>query len=387
MERPMRIALVCTGLGRVQRGFETAAAQLFDKLRSHHDVVLYQGARPSGSGRVYHVPNIPRAAWKSLISDRRSYRYEQLTFSAGLMPFLLAHRPDVVHYPDITLGNAVRKIRDLLSLRFVMVMWNGGPSPPHHVESCDFVQQVSPVEYRQAVEYGVPESRMTLVPNGLDCERFSAGVEHTLTRRRYGIPENRQIVLSCAAINSSHKRIDYLIEEFSRLDPNRFFLVVAGQRHEETPAIERLARGILKNNCLFLTVPNFEMPALYRAADIMVLCSLREGLPIVLLEAMASGIPVVAHDSELFRWVMGSSNCLIDMQVSGHLATKIKLVLTDPDKARSAARINLANVQKRFDWAEILPQYVQMYERAIHLGRRPIVGTRGSESAVNTRSA
>jgi 1,2-diacylglycerol 3-alpha-glucosyltransferase len=359
----MKIALICTGLGRVRRGFETATAELFHQLKGRTDVTLYKGGGSSSEEEVC-VWNIPRSALKGFVNDDRAYRYEQLSLAAGLIPFLLTNRPDVVHYSDGALGNAIARLRNLLSLRFVMVLWNGAPFSPQHIASCDFIQQVSPVEYQKAIDYGIPASRMKLLPYGLDCARFTAASNRSATLRHYGIPEDRKVILSVAAINVSHKRLDFLINEVSQLDPRKYFLVITGQRTEETAAVERLAQEKLPNGYAILSLPHSDMPELYQAADVMVLCSLNEGLGMVLLEAMASSTPVLAHGGEIFRWVIGSPDSLVDMQKTGALASRIRKVFDDPTETNAVVAKNIANVRQRFDWDVLRSQYLGLYEQA-----------------------
>jgi glycosyltransferase involved in cell wall biosynthesis len=61
------------------------------------------------------------------------------------------------------------------------------------------------------------------------------------------------------------------------------------------------------------------MPDLYQAADIFVLCSLREALGMAIIEAMSCGLPVVCHDFPVMRWVAGNGGVCVDMTESGAL--------------------------------------------------------------------
>src|SRR5207244_3262134 len=99
--------------------------------------------------------------------------------------------------------------------------------------------------------------------------------ERAARRERLRLPADRTIVLSVAALNRYHKRLDYLIEEVASLPEPRPFLLMAGQEEEETPGLRSLARERLgEDGHGFRSVPASEVADLYRASDVFVLASL-----------------------------------------------------------------------------------------------------------------
>ena len=144
-----------------------------------------------------------------------------------------------------------------------------------------------------------------------------------------------------AALNARHKRIDYLIEEVAALKDKRLFLCLAGEPGPETRELERLASERLPQRSVFLTIPHQQIPELMSAADIFVLASLHEGFGLVLIEAMAAGLPVVAHDGDHFRWLLSDAALLRDLSVPGAAGEAIQHLCDDPNlggRLRGAAR-------------------------------------------------
>jgi len=176
-------------------------------------------------------------------------------------------------------------------------------------------------------------------------------------RQELGIPEDARVVLSVAALNSRHKRVDYLIREIARLD-RPVWLVVAGQPTDETEFLNQEATRLLPGRFRFMTWPYERMHLLYAGADAFSLCSLTEGFGLVTVEAMLSGLPVVVHDSKVFHWIAAHSNVkFINMSEQGALATALAEILTNGNCPNSRAE-----ALRRFSWERLVPQYVEMYE-------------------------
>jgi glycosyltransferase involved in cell wall biosynthesis len=126
-------------------------------------------------------------------------------------------------------------------------------------------------------------------------------------------------------------------------------LVVAGDGPLRQEARDLAAR-ILPGRYTQVSFPATEMPALYRSADAFMHLSLAESFGNVFLEAWASGIPVVAHDSERLRWIVGDTQFLCDTQSVDSLRDALATAL-ETKKPRSTEGV------ERFAWPAIAAQY------------------------------
>jgi alpha-1,3-rhamnosyl/mannosyltransferase len=106
------------------------------------------------------------------------------------------------------------------------------------------------------------------------------------------------------------------------------------------------------------------MPDLYRAADLFVLPSLHEMFGIVLIEAMASGLPVVCHDSPGFRDTCGPSALYQNISVQGELAAGIARLLQDEPRRCLGSQAR-PWVMHRFSETAIIPLVLEMYRQVI----------------------
>jgi glycosyltransferase involved in cell wall biosynthesis len=214
--------------------------------------------------------------------------------------------------------------------------------------------------YEEARAFGMKGDKLFLLPYGVDSDRFSPEVRsfRNAVRKELGIPDEAKVVLTAAALNRWHKRIDYLIQEIARL-PGSFWLVAAGQRMEETAQLEDEAKRLIPARFRIITWPQDKTHMLYGAADVFTLTSLHEGFGLVTIEAMASGLPVIIHNGPEFRWVAGDTNVMcIDMAKDGELASAIR---------DASSRQYISNAResavKRFSWDSLVPQYLEMYQK------------------------
>ena len=146
-------------------------------------------------------------------------------------------------------------------------------------------------------DYGVDPWRIAIVHPGIDLERFRAG-DTTRARAQFGLDPATRVVLAVRRL-VPRTGVDVLLDAWSTadLDDLDATLVVAGDGPERAHLVERAARLGLRNVQFLGAVPDEVLPALYRAADVCVVPSVAlEGFGLVVLEALASGTPVIVTD-------------------------------------------------------------------------------------------
>ncbi len=141
----------------------------------------------------------------------------------------------------------------------------------------------------------VSPEKISVIGNGVDAERFQP-LDRGVARRRLGLPENEQLVVSVGALIASKGHallIAALAEVAPRYPRLRVYLVGEGPHRAE---LERLVRqtGMQGRVLLVGSKPNEELGLWFSAADLSCLVSAREGWPNVLLESLACGTPVLA---------------------------------------------------------------------------------------------
>jgi glycosyltransferase involved in cell wall biosynthesis len=114
-------------------------------------------------------------------------------------------------------------------------------------------------------------------------------------------------------------------------------------------------------------VPQSELADYYRAADALVLTSLREGFNQATVEAMACGLPVVATDIPGIRDGVGDAGILIPTGDPGAVADAVQRLIDEPESRRFYRQLGLARVG-RFDWSEIARRLHEIYVGVLAAG-------------------
>lgn len=192
--------------------------------------------------------------------------------------------------------------------------------------------------------------KVVVVPNGVDTERYPAPVDRARLRSELGLAPSHHAMIMVGTFKRQKGHV-HLVRALERVAP-RFpglRLLLAGDG-ELRPEIERLVRDAgLADRVRFLGSRR-DVPALLAASDSFVLPSLWEGLPIALVEAMASGLPVVATAVSGTSQVMvdGTTGWLVEPGRPDVLADAISELLRDPERARRMAATGRERVNRWF---------------------------------------
>lgn len=360
----MKLALLCSGLGHIQRGHEVFARDLFTLLAPHVDTTLFKGGGEPLAREVV-APNVPRNAaqlqhihvavspkWAAAKREQEQVRIEGETFAhAALLP-LLQGGYDVLHCLEQEVCNVLFDNRHLFQRPPKIVFSNGGAIPARDLPRCDFVQEHTAYNLARSAR-----GKSFMIPHGVDMQRFAPGI-HTDFRARHGIPADARLVLSVGSICYWHKRMDHVIREVAAL-PGAW-LAIVGQETADTPAIQALGRQLMGERIVFTKMSHADLPQAYAAADVFVLGSLFETFGIVYIEAMAMGLPVVCTQHDNQRQIV-QHGVFIDMKQPGALTAALRD--TPPAVLAELGRRGRAVVAQHYDLQVLRQRYLLEYTR------------------------
>jgi 1,2-diacylglycerol 3-alpha-glucosyltransferase len=223
-----------------------------------------------------------------------------------------------------------------------------------------FSNKCSYVTAPTATALGLLRERGLRVPsgvlsNGVDLEAYSPGLADVRIRHRYGLPAGRPLILSVGRL-SPEKRTDVLLNAVARLGPETQ-IAIAGVGPDEARLRSQAQRLGLAGKVRFLGfVPGSDLPGLYRLADVFAIASEAELQSLTTMEAMATGLPVVAVDAyalgELVRH--GHNGFLARPGHAAEVAAYLDQLCSDPclRATMSAASLRIISRHERQRWLD-----------------------------------
>lgn len=364
----LRVLFALPGLHRVDRGAEVAVMSVASELARAGDQVTLIGAGQPRAGTPYkfvHAGAVSRKRFErlpSLPAFRNDTAYEEATFATQL---LRRYRPRDF---DVTVACsfpfvhwALRRPAPGGRPAHVFVTQNGDwPVRANNSEyrffGCDGLVCINPDYYEAARD----RWHSALIPNGVAVDRFAPGPGE---RARFGLPDGLPLVLMVSALIES-KRVAEGIRAVAELPDAH--LVCAGDGPERA-AIDALAAQLLPGRFTRLTATAADMPLLYRSCDAFLHLSLDEPFGNVYVEALACGLPVVAHDSARTRWIVGEDQFLCDSKSTPVLAAAVSRALAAKDTGVAARQARA----RQFAWPNVAAQYRAFLQDVVERRRAP----------------
>lgn len=236
----------------------------------------------------------------------------------------------------------------------------------------DVVVANADVTAADAVAQGVPSDRVRVIRGGVRLPRPFSEAERKRWRASLGATE-RHVLVGNVGNFRPMKRQDLLIDAFARLLPDcpELRLVLVGDG-DLRPEIERQVDQLGLDDRVVLAGTIADMPPLYDALDLFVQASNSEGLPNVLLEASAAGLPIVATaaggSGELVR--DGETGLLVPVDDLDALTSAMRVAVSD---ARLRLRLGSAArdlVGRDYGMDRFLSEYAGLYREMMATERR-----------------
>jgi len=215
------------------------------------------------------------------------------------------------------------------------------------------------------VKKGIPEEKLEVIPNGVNVEDFNVGEEEVeRVRRKYGL---EGVVVMFAGTVTPRKGVLELMKAAELLNHRDVLFLVVGNLDLD----RKYARKVVeyaeskKINAKFTGfVPYEDLKALYSACDIFVLPSFEEGQPIALLEAMASGKPLIGSKVGGIPMQIkeGWNGFLVEPGNVKQLTEKLRYLVENEGERKRMGRNSRRLAEEEFDWDKVSEKYLKIYE-------------------------
>jgi glycosyltransferase involved in cell wall biosynthesis/SAM-dependent methyltransferase len=209
--------------------------------------------------------------------------------------------------------------------------------------------------------------KVVTIYNGIDIKRFSKEAIGVFeARKRLGIPERANFVFGTVGRLSPVKGHDLLLSAFAEVCSKRrdTFLAIIGEGPLKSKLLDLVDKLKLSNKVLFLGFRN-DIPKALKAIDAFILPSLSEGLPLSLLEAMASGLPVIANRVGGIPEVLKQGNegiMVPDGSVDALVQAMLKMRDLDAADRRKMGQFGRQSVLQRFSIDRMISDIKHLYQ-------------------------
>lgn len=237
----------------------------------------------------------------------------------------------------------------------------------HILNDVDRAIALTMEEKKQFLMMGVDKDKIRVIPNGLDLSEFTDLPKKGTFKEKYSISSHTQIILFLGRVQKI-KGLDLLINVFSKLirKEKNSKLVIVGP--EEEGYIETLKKLIatqeIEGKVLFTgLLKGQDKLSAYVDADVFVLSSYSEGLPMTVLEACASGLPVVITNRCNVPEVADYGAGLVVQCNENELFSALLHLLRDEGLRKTFGENGKRMVREKFTWDEVVKQLEEVYRK------------------------
>jgi glycosyltransferase involved in cell wall biosynthesis len=222
------------------------------------------------------------------------------------------------------------------------------------------VVAISGAVAEQLVRIGVAAENISVIYNGVDTNEFAPGES---SRSALGLPERGFLALFAGDMTTPRKNLETVLEALRDV-PNVHLVVVGSLRVNPYPA--RAAAMGLADRVTFMGWRR-DLPKIMQAVDAFVYPSLYEPLGLVVLEALACGLPIVTARATGASELIGPECGFVIDDANDHraLASALAQLAADPALRRSMGLAARATAE-RYTWEAMSQQYYALYERLAH---------------------
>lgn len=211
----------------------------------------------------------------------------------------------------------------------------------------------------------VAVEKITILYNDIDLNRFkvlSIAQKEDL-KLKLGVPSDKKIIFFAHRFSPVRKTmyyIPYVFEKFFAGMDNEYLIVMAGSGPEEKEVQEAVKESSFAKQIILLgNIPNAVIQEYYQIADVFINPTYAEGFPRVLIEAMASGLPVVTTDAGGIRDIVGKSQSEYMVPKEGREAFAQKLVqLAQSESIRKSLSTENLHTVQRFSTEAVADMYI-----------------------------
>jgi sugar transferase (PEP-CTERM/EpsH1 system associated) len=295
-----------------------------------------------------------------------------------LRRLLKTHAPDIIH-THTYFGNTLGRLAGILAGVPVKIVHVHGIYShyrwPHYLMERSlslFTQQIvccsKAVRQFALTSEKISSRKVKTIYNGIQIERFDVPINRFAIREALGLKEKEKVIITVGSLRwvKGYKYfLESMVEVNKKKQDARCLIVGEGLLRRD---LEEKVRCLGLDGCVQFLGLRTDIPELLGCADIFVLSSLVEGLPLAVIEACAAGLPVIATDvggvSEIIE--NGVTGILVPSKDIQALQQAIVTLLDDPEQARLMGEAGKRMARQKFS-LEIMMRNIENLYQSLYL--------------------
>lgn len=265
-------------------------------------------------------------------------------------------------------GEAILPLKILYAMFF-------GTLGRHTINSAKRITAVSSFVANECTMNGIPKDKITVIPNGVELEKYRP-TEFSELKEEFQLKDNDIVILTIARI-AWHKGLEFAIKavyKVIKLTKKSIKYVIIGPVDDQiyySRIVELIDKLGIKKNVVFTGFLSRKKFQALTRANIFLAPSLHESFGLTVLEAMASGKPIIASNCEGFRSVLEHMKTGIFVEPANveEIANALLLLLSDINLRERLSKNAVSAVQK-YDWKERVAEYERLYEQISFLSSK-----------------
>lgn len=230
----------------------------------------------------------------------------------------------------------------------------------HHIDKVIMISTETRDYY--CIKYPFLKEKSLIVPNGVNIEVFGPVINNCI-RKEYGISNKEKVMLYVGRLEKE-KRVDCIIKVYEELKEvlTDLKLIIVGNGREKK-SLQTSVKDKNLTDITFIENLSYEkIPEIMNCADLLIMCSLHEGMPTVVLEALACGLPVVSTD-------VGDLNSIITDE-TGYIfkdteMKKVKDIILNILLNNKISKNSCVEIARNYSWENVCKKIVEVYYEVI----------------------
>jgi L-malate glycosyltransferase len=206
-----------------------------------------------------------------------------------------------------------------------------------------------------------------VIYNGIDLAAFAGAAERSVVRQEFGVADEEFVILQVARLDPLKDHVTALrtLERVVQQRPDAR-LLVAGEG-PELPTIQAAVAHLGLQRQVRLLGLRTDVPRLLAAADLFLLTSVSEGIPLTVIEAMAAGLPVVATPVGAIAVAIedGKSGLLVPVRDAGALEAALRRLIEDAALRQALGAAARARVESVFAFEAVVARLAAIYDELL----------------------